>query len=71
MHFVSPTLVDLRCRCGRPAAHRVGEEYTWDHPELNTGRPLTADLCCRCFMLIFGNAAGCEARPCAGRLYQI
>jgi len=50
-HPVSTHCSGERCVCGEAAAHKVGEEQL--EPD-QTGHNLTAYVCCRCFVRIFG-----------------
>ena len=56
----------VKCACGEPASHKVGEEIPWDEPVGQiAGLPVpdrhefTAYVCCHHFALLFGDAVFC------------
>lgn len=61
-HFVSASCRGERCRCGRPATHKVGEEIAHDDPDQNRHN-LTAYVCCIQFQQIMGDSftSACRA----------
>lgn len=59
-HFVSASCRGERCRCGRDATHKIGEELAYDDPRtLYPAHNLTAYVCCECFHQLMGPAAPC------------
>lgn len=54
-HIVSATCEGEHCHCGRPATHKVGEEFAFDNKQ--DRHNFTAYLCCSCFGDLFGEAA--------------
>jgi hypothetical protein len=62
MHFVSATCRGEHCSmCKEPATHKVGEEIAHDDPNPNRHN-LTAYVCCRDFIRIFGPVFTMECR---------
>lgn len=70
LHFVSESCEGHTCRCGNPAAHKVGEEIPWDDPSMSKDGTVierasrqrhnfTAYVCCTCFRNIMGDAVFC------------
>jgi hypothetical protein len=62
-HFVSLSCRGERCRvCGNAASHKMEETIFEDDPK-QIRHPLAAYLCCDCFTLVVGQAAGCGVPP--------
>jgi hypothetical protein len=58
-HFVSACCEGEVCVCGRPATHKLGEEFLPDEP-FPDRHNLTSYVCCGCFTLIVGAASPCS-----------
>ena len=57
-HYVAPQCLGEKCRCGKPATHKV-EEVIFDNDPEPLRHELTVYVCCEHFAWLMGPAAPC------------
>jgi hypothetical protein len=66
-HFVSGSCGGERCRCGRPATHKLGEEIPHDDP-MPMRHNLTVYVCCAHFSEVVGGCFASTSHAIASEL---